>query len=139
MKIAVLGYSCSGKTTLAKRLAELYPDHKLIHTDDFDTEYSKAPSLILDRIKAEENVILEGVHAYQVLRAAAESRSLFFDLVVRCGTSPAVRYERYKAERSPEQLYRQPAREKALDSIYNTYIGDCNSLNRTPKVVEYWA
>lgn len=139
----MIGYSCTGKTTLAPELAKMLPDHKLIHTDEYQgaASYGEAPRYILNEIIAgdNENIIVEGVHAYRLLRAAAESRTLFFDVVIHCQTIPSVRYARYEQQRNPEMLHRQPGIEKSLNKIFNEYIGLCNGLGRTPKIIDYWS
>ncbi len=141
MKIAVIGYSCTGKTTLTHELAALHPDHKVYHTDEYQSvaSYGEAPHLIHDEIlnSKSQDIIVSGVHAYRILRRGAELRSLFFDVVIHCKTPTDVRIDRYRRERKAD-VERQPATERSLDKIFAGYMGLCSGLGKTPHVIEYW-
>ena len=86
--IAIIGKPTSGKTYLAGKLAELYPEHKLIHTDDYinhDREDLITYYLIRDIVNASNfsnlgNYIIEGVYIYNILNHPHFKPDLFIDV-----------------------------------------------------------
>lgn len=139
MKIAVIGYSCSGKTTLTHELAKAFPDFKIIHTDEYQsTDFAPAMYAVMeDVLKCSGNVLVEGVHAYRLLRKGVETNKLHFDAVIECKTDTDKRLNRYKAERDSHKINHLPAFDKSLDKIYRDYLTMCASAGRSPKIITY--
>lgn len=138
MKIAVIGYPCSGKTSLSKQLAALYPDHKVIHTDDYKgTDYAEGLSALMDDMEPYQHFICEGVQAFRVLRKGAELRRLFFDVVIECKTSEGTQMSRYNAERDASKWQYIPAFNKSLDTIFSEYRGMVRAMGKEPVYLEY--
>lgn len=138
MKIAVIGYSCSGKTTLTHELAKAYPDFEVIHTDEYQADGFKAAMYqVLDDVLKFDNVIVEGCHTYRLLRKGVETNKLHFDAVIECKTDPDKRLNRYKTERDPSKLASLPAFDKSLDKIFKDYISMAQKAGRTPKIITY--
>lgn len=140
-KVAILGYSCSGKTTLCHKLAKQFSDHHIYHTDEYQglTDYNGAPHLVMSDIlkDSKRNLIVEGIHAYRILRAGIETNKLFFDLIVICTADEQERQARYKAERDPDSLNRNLANNKALDKIYKDYEAMASEAGHFPRVAYY--
>lgn len=139
MKIAVIGYSCSGKTTLTHELVKAFPQMKVFHTDEYQANgFSPAMYAIMDEVlKCEGDLLVEGVHAYRLLRKGIETNQLHFDAVIECKTDPDKRMNRYKAERDPSKIERLPAFDKSLDKIYRDYLTMCDKAGRKPKIIPY--
>lgn len=139
MKIAVIGYSCSGKTTLTHELAKVLPDFEIIHTDEYQASGFKAAmyAVMDDVLKHTGNIIVEGIHTYRLMRKGVETNRLHFDAVIECKTDPDKRTNRYKAERDPAKLPTLPAFDKALDKIYRDYLNMAEKAGRTPKILTY--
>lgn len=141
MKIAIIGYSCSGKTTLTHALAKLYPDHSIFHTDEYAAfGFHQAMYACMHDIQntRTENIIVEGIHSYRLLRKGAELNNLFFDLIIHCRVQHEVRLERYLKERGASTIQAISAFDRSLDKIYNDYTMMCQKLGRIPKVIDYW-
>lgn len=139
MKIAVLGYSCSGKTTLTHELAKAFPGMNVIHTDEYQANgFVPAMYAVMeDALKCSGDLLVEGVHAYRLLRKGIETNTLHFDLVIECKTDPDKRMNRYKAERDPSKVDSLPAFDKSLDKIYRDYLNMCDKAGRVPKRITY--
>lgn len=68
--ILIIGPPGSGKTLFSKHLQKKYPNHKLIHTDDYN-EYGYKDSIhrcLEDLKKDKVEKIVEGVGGYRLLR-----------------------------------------------------------------------
>ena len=53
MFLIIAGHPATGKTTLTKKLAELYPDHTIFHTDDYmQCGYKESIYMLIDDIQA---------------------------------------------------------------------------------------
>lgn len=139
MKIAVIGYSCSGKTTLTHELAKRLPDFEIIHTDEYQADGFKAAmyQILDDCLKHTGNIIVEGCHAYRLLRKGVETNKLHFDAVIECKTDPDKRTDRYKSERDPAKLETLPAFDKSLDKIFKDYLSMAEKSGRKPKIITY--
>jgi uridine kinase len=140
-KVAILGYSCSGKTTLCHKLAKQFPDFHIYHTDEYQgiTDYNGAPHAVMSDIlrDSKRSIIVEGIHAYRILRAGIESNKLYFDLIIVCHTDEEERQMRYRSERDPEKLDRNLANNKALDKIYRDYESMAEQEGHFPRVAHY--
>lgn len=140
MKIAVIGYSCTGKTTLTKELAAKYPDHKIYHCDDVRAEdFNLIYGIVYEQILADgkKDFIVEGTQVASILRKGAENRNLFVDVVINCVSEEGIRMQRYEQQRTPEQAYRQPAVTKGLDTVIADYKNTCAALGISIPIIEY--
>lgn len=139
MRIAVIGYSCSGKTTLTHALAKAYPDFKVIHTDEYQANgFTAAMYAVMDDVLSiSGSVIVEGIHTYRLLRKGIETNKLHFDAVIECKVDPDKRLNRYKAERDPSKLPSLPAFDKSLDKIFKDYRSMCEKNSKTPLFINY--
>lgn len=140
-KIAILGYSCSGKTTLCHKLAKQFPEYHIYHTDEYQemTDYNGAPHLVMSDIlrDSKRNLIVEGIHVYRILRAGVELNKLFFDLIIVCQADEEERQLRYNTERDPEKLARNLANNKSFDKIYEDYVVMSSLAGHFPRVAHY--
>lgn len=76
-QIVIVGYAASGKTTFSEKFAKDYPDHRLIHTDDY-IQFGYEPALyklISDIQQTEGPFIVEGVLGYRLLRKGIQGVS----------------------------------------------------------------
>lgn len=139
MKIAVIGYSCSGKTTLTHELAKALPDFEVIHTDEYQADGFKAAmyQVLEDCLKHKGNIIVEGCHTYRLLRKGVETNKLHFDAVIECKTDPDKRLNRYMTERDAAKLATLPALDKSLDKIFKDYLNMAEKAGRKPVIINY--
>lgn len=139
MKIAIIGYSCSGKTTLSHALARAHPSFKVVHTDEYqDKGFSNAMYAIFEElVNDSSNVIVEGIHTYRLLRKGVETNQLHFDLVIHCIVDPKIRTDRYTNQRDPNKLPSLPAFDKSLDKIFLDYVAMCEHYNCLPTFYSY--
>lgn len=136
MKIAVIGYSCSGKTTLTHELAKLYPEMKIVHTDEYQADgFHPAMYAVMEDVLKMDNVIVEGIHTYRLLRKGVETNQLHFDAVIECKTDPEKRMNRYRTERDPAKIQSLASFDKSLDKIFKDYMSMCGE--RKPKIITY--
>lgn len=135
MKIAIIGNSCTGKTTLSESLALLYPDHTVIHTDNYRPHgfVASVDAMIddIERLKS-NNFICEGTQAVLLMRKAAEMRRLFFDVVIECTTNEQVQMNRYCSERDASRWPYIPIQNKGLATMLIEYKQVVNTLGRSP-------
>ena len=82
--VAIIGWPSSGKTFLSKELAELYPDHKIFHTDDYmNLGYRQSMYQCMeDVLCADGSTIVEGVQCYRMLRKGVEKSSYYPDVII---------------------------------------------------------
>jgi 2-phosphoglycerate kinase len=139
MKIAVIGYSCSGKTTLSHQLAQDYPGHRVIHTDEYqEYGFDQAMYAVMKDILANpKDFIVEGIHTYRLLRKGVETGKLDFDCIIHCKTAPDERSHRYATQRQPGKEKYLPAFDKSLDKIFADYLTMCSKRNKTPVIYDY--
>jgi len=138
MRIAVIGYSCSGKTTLTHELARLYPEMKVVHTDEYQANgFTAAMYQIMDDVMTMDDVIVEGIHTYRLLRKGVETNKLHFDAVIECKTEQEKRILRYTSERDANKLNSLPAFDKSLDKIYSDYKKMSEAVGKVPKIITY--
>ena len=139
MRIAVIGYSCSGKTTLTHELAKAFPEMRVFHTDEYQaTGFSAAMYQIMDDVLAHNgDSIVEGIHTYRLLRKGVETNKLHFDAIIECKTDEEKRINRYTKERDASKLKSLPAFDKSLTKIYADYVRMCEQSGRVPKVITY--
>ena len=140
MKIAVIGLSCAGKTTLTHELAVKYPDHQIFHTDEYrPVDFEMAIEPLMNDILAckNPNIICEGVHTFRLLRKGAELRKLFFDVVIEVKTDPLTQMKRYLTNREASKWDYIPGFNKSLMKIYRDYQSIVASIDRKPVYLEY--
>jgi dephospho-CoA kinase len=133
--IVIVGAPASGKTTLANKLMEEYPDSSVYHTDDYikhgfeDSLYVLMKDLAVDPNKKQ---IIEGVQAARLLRKGAELNNFHADLVITIDAPEMERMRRYSA-RSGGTAY-----PTGMAKSINKVFGDYKALvKRMPRFVEY--
>lgn len=70
--ILICGKPAAGKSTLARRLASLLPNYRLIHTDDYGFGDGASKEALIDIVQASKtkSLIIEGVLIPRILRKA---------------------------------------------------------------------
>lgn len=139
MKIAVIGHSCSGKTLLTNTLAKLYPDYIIFRADQYKgPDFETAAHPLLDQInRAGDRIICEGVQTAHLLRLGAETRSLFFDVVINCHTDEKTQMSRYITERDATKWRYIPSFNKSLDTVFMGYRNVVTAMNKAPVFLDY--
>lgn len=95
MMICIIGYSCTGKTTLSKELSNKY-GATLFRTDDYipfgfkESIYYLSKDINQAKIKG-ERIIVEGVQIGRMLRRGLISP----DLIIICNANRDTRVKRY--------------------------------------------
>lgn len=116
--IVVLGFTCSGKTTLCSRMFDSC--YHIMHTDDYIAKYGFEDSLyeIMEDEKrlTRERLVIEGVQGYRLLRKWAQQRSGSADLVITCVAPLDVRAQRYAERNNGKEL--TSGFDKALSKIW---------------------
>lgn len=72
--IMIIGYACTGKSTIAKLISSK-TNHELIQTDDYINHWSRLIESLLGR----KNIIIEGTDGFRLLRFGYEP-----DLIIHC-------------------------------------------------------
>jgi deoxyadenosine/deoxycytidine kinase len=99
--IAIVGLPATGKTTLAKELAEMLPGHKLIHTDDYiEHGYEDSINVLMGDIYQVPKLIVEGVLVYRLLNRGLTDKYFNADHVFHCVSSTEARAQRYRDTRT---------------------------------------
>lgn len=135
MFLIIAWHPATGKTTLTKKLQELYPDHTVFHTDDY-MEFGYKDSLykLLEDIKvrmtgwAPYNIIVEWVMGSRLMRKLQEqSFDEYVDLYVYLRGTPRLIKETYERERPGKNIDTLMSAVKGLDTV------DA-SIDKTPNV-----
>lgn len=82
--VVIIGWPASGKTTLAGRLAEQWPDHKVIELDLYAAHgWEQALYVAMrDILACQQPMIIEGVQGYRLLRKGVQTASFYPDIVI---------------------------------------------------------
>lgn len=127
MITVILGPSCSGKTTLAKRLHEERPLSSLYFTDDYiGYEFAEAVDILIADISRDPNPdkIIEGVQAARMLRKGHRENSFRAGEIIVCSADESVRDQRYKARNDGKDIEKRKTFDKVIQDILNEYLSE---------------
>lgn len=127
MFLIIAWHPATGKTTLTKKLEELYPDHRIFHTDDY-MQYGYKESLykLKDAILNvpsgwEKNVIVEGIMGARLMRKLQEEWVADkVDLYVYISAKFDHIIDVYTRERPDKTLKDIESTCKGLDTVHNS-------------------
>lgn len=134
-KIVIIGLAASGKTMLTDKVAELLPDHDVIHSDDyiqFGFENSLYKMISDIKMKGDAPLIIEGVQAFRLLRKGLQNMDFLPDVIVNTYCSDETRLSRYEARGNSNSI---TTFDKALFTIWKSYkdLLDANPDVKRPR------
>lgn len=137
MITVIIGPSCSGKTTLAKRLHAESPLASLYFTDDFKGEgFEQSLYALMEALGRDTNPdkIIEGVQVPRLLRKGLENKSFHADRVIQCVADDDVRDQRYLARGDDKDIEKRKTFDKMVQGIFDEYI---TAETNKPELVIY--
>lgn len=121
MFLIIAWHPATGKTTLALKLKEIYPDHTLIHTDAYmEHGYKESLYMLIQDLEsyAFENIIVEGIMGGRLMRKLQELHpDVKVDLYVYISAKFDHIIDVYTRERPDKNLKDIEATCKGLDTV----------------------
>lgn len=124
MFLIIAWHPATGKTTLSNKLKELYPDHTLLHTDDYmEHGYKESVYKLIEDLESYwfQNVIVEGIMGARLMRKLQEvHKEAKVDLYVYISAKFDHIIDVYTRERPDKKLKDIEATIKGLDTVHNS-------------------
>lgn len=136
MITVIIGKTCSGKTTLAKRLHEESPLASLYFTDDYIPHgFDKALYVLMEDLRKDLNPdkIVEGVQVPRLLRKGFKDSSFHADRIILCEAEDGTRNQRYDARGKEDK----DARDQFDAMILGIFEDYWNMETNKPKLEHY--
>ena len=128
MFIILAWHPATGKTTLAWKLKDLYPDHTIIHTDDYiEHGYKESLYKMLEDLESYwfKNVIVEGVMGSRLARKMQELHSdITIDLYIYITANLDSILSIYQNERPWKDMSKLKATCAGLDTVDQSIVKD---------------
>jgi tRNA uridine 5-carbamoylmethylation protein Kti12 len=137
--IVIIGDPATGKTHLTNHLALKYPEHRVIHTDDYQHHgFQKSLYMMMDDIAASPNkkMIIEGIQSARLLRKGVQLNNFHPDLIIETTAPDDLKLSRY-AQRAKEYPH---ALVKNLRTVMNEYQMSLRTspVNmRMPRIIQW--
>ena len=124
MFLIIAGHPATGKTTLSEKLKAVYPDHTLLHTDDYmEYGYKESVYKLIEDLESYEfqNIIVEGIMGARLMRKLQEvHKEATVDLYVYFSAKFDHIIDVYTRERPDKKLKDIEATIKGLDTVHNS-------------------
>ena len=136
MFLIIAGHPATGKTTLSEKLKALYPDHTLLHTDDYmEYGYKESVYKLIEDLESYEfqNIIVEGIMGARLMRKLQELNNNLVQIGTEKFPYPAKVdlylyisanfnhiIDVYTRERPDKKLKDIEATIKGLDTVHNS-------------------
>ena len=121
MFLIIAWHPATGKTTLSLKLKELYPDHTLLHTDDYmEYGYKESVYKLIEDLESYnyENVIVEGIMGARLMRKLQELQFPWkVDLYIYITANLDTITDIYTRERPDKKIKDIVATCKGLDTV----------------------
>jgi dephospho-CoA kinase len=131
--VVIVGLAATGKTGLAKKLAENHSSYKVFHADDYLRESNPESAFIGDVVSdPSECKIIEGTMAYQLLKRGFSERYFHPDLVIELVAETHIRIQRCLNRGTSVNLGQQ---DSMLRSIWREYLNMVTG--DVPRVITY--
>lgn len=134
--IIVCGYTKTGKVTIAKELAKKL-NRKLLISDDYQMfGVEESLQMLMDDIiiclKNKEQIIVEGILCFRLLRKGIENLSILPDMIIKTECNEeTIRYF-YEKDGEGSKIDRALSFNKGLNKIWQDYI---NLLSYNPYII----
>jgi len=124
MFLILAWHPATGKTTLSEKLKAIYPDHTLLHTDDYmEHGYKESVYKLIEDLESYKfhNVIVEGIMGARLMRKLQEVKpDVKVDLYVYLSAKFDHIIDVYTRERPDKKLKDIEATIKWLDTVHNS-------------------
>ena len=121
MFLIIAWHPATGKTTLSEKLKAVYPDHTLLHTDDYmEYGYKESVYKLIEDLESYKfhNVIVEGIMGARLMRKLQEvHKEVKVDLYVYISAKFDHIIDVYTRERPDKNLKDIEATCKGLDTV----------------------
>lgn len=134
--IVVCGYTKTGKVTIAKKLAEQL-GRKLLISDDYqmfgvDESLQMMMEDIIICLKNKEQIIVEGILCFRLLRKGMEQMSILPDMLIKTECNEETIRHFYEKDGESSKIDRALSFNKGLNKIWKDYL---NLLYYSPYII----
>lgn len=141
--ITILGYTKTGKITIAKKLAQEL-NYPLFISDNYIDIKNREKSLynlidhILPYYQSNQPLIVEGVLCFRLLRKGLQLNNFHTDLIIKTKCNDETIKYFYKIDGEESKINRALSFNKGLNTIWDEYRGMLQHgyYNKIPKFIE---
>jgi hypothetical protein len=125
--ITILGYTKTGKITIAKKLADEL-NYPLFISDHYINVKNRQQSLydlmdhILPYYQSNKPLIVEGVLCFRLLRKGLQLKNFHTDVIIKTKCNDSTIKYFYEKDNEPDKISRALSFNKGLNTIWNEYL-----------------
>ena len=141
--ITVLGYTKTGKITIAKKLAQklnypLFESDYYINIEDRKQSLYNLIDDILPYYQSNQPLIIEGILGFRLLRKGLQLNNFFPDLIIKTKCNDETIKHFYRVDNEESKINRALSFNKGLNKIWDEYkeMLRNNLHNKIPKFIE---
>ena len=141
--ITILGYTKTGKVTIAKKLAQelnypLFISDHYINIENREQSLYNLMDHILPYYQSNQPLIVEGILCFRLLRKGLQLNNFHTDLIIKTKCNDETIKHFYRIDGEESKINRALAFNKGLNTIWDEYRGilQTKTYNEIPKFIE---